>query len=111
VTDDRRRSGPDHAFAMEPPELAAMVRAIRELEAALGDGEKRPRPDEEGERTWARRGVYAARALGAGARLEARDLKVVRPALGLPPSALPELLGRPLRRALEVDEPLRPEDV
>ena len=93
LTDDRRRPGPDHGFAMEPAELRAMVDAIRELEAALGDGEKRPRPAEEDERTWARRSVYAARPLGVGARLEARDLKVVRPALGLPPAALPGLLS------------------
>jgi len=42
--------------------------------------------------------------------LEARDLKVVRPAIGLPPSALASLLGRRVERALDADEPLRPGD-
>jgi N-acetylneuraminate synthase/N,N'-diacetyllegionaminate synthase len=111
LTDDRRRPGPDHPFAMEPSELRAMVDAIRELEAALGDGAKRPRPEEESERTWARRSIYAARPLGVGTVLEARDLKLVRPAIGLPPAALPTLVGRRLRRPLEVDEPVRAEDV
>jgi N-acetylneuraminate synthase/N,N'-diacetyllegionaminate synthase len=111
LTDDRRRPGPDHPFAMEPAEMRAMVAAIRELETGLGDGVKRPRPEEASERTWARRSIYAARRLGAGAVLEPRDLKVVRPALGLPPSALGDLVGRRLRRALEPDEPLRAEDV
>jgi len=110
LTDDRRRPGPDHAFAMEPAELGAMVAAIRELEAALGDGEKRPRPDEEAERVWARRSLHAARRLVAGTTLEARDVKVVRPALGLPPGELERVLGRKLRRALEPDEPLAAED-
>ncbi len=110
-TDDRRRPGPDHSFAMEPADWRAMVEAIRELESALGDGAKRPRPDEESERTNARRGVHAARALAAGAALEARDLKLVRPAIGLPPAALPSLVGRRLKRALEVDEPLCAEDL
>jgi N,N'-diacetyllegionaminate synthase len=87
-----------------------MVTAIRDLEMALGDGRKRPQRDEEGERIWARRSVYAARSLGVGAVLEARDLKVVRPALGLPPAALADLVGRRLGRALEADEPVRPED-
>jgi N,N'-diacetyllegionaminate synthase len=109
-TDDRTRPGPDHPFAMEPAEFRDMVSAIRDLEAALGDGEKRPRCGEEGERTWARRSVHAARALGAGAVLEARDLKIVRPALGLPPAAFASLLGRRLGRALEIDEPLRAGD-
>ena len=109
-TDDRRRPGPDHPFAMEPDDFRAMVTAIRELELALGDGEKRPRSGETDERTWARRAVYAARPLPAGTLIEARDLKVVRPALGLPPAALAGLLGRRLGRALEADEPLHAED-
>ncbi|HZP41160.1 MAG TPA: N-acetylneuraminate synthase family protein [Candidatus Binatia bacterium] len=111
LTDDRRRPGPDHPFAMEPDDFRAMVAAIRELETGLGDGAKRPRPDEEGERTGARRSLHAARALPAGATLEARDVKIVRPAAGLPPSALESVVGRRLRRALEVDEPLAAEDV
>jgi sialic acid synthase SpsE len=110
LTDDRSRPGPDHPFAMEPREFRAMVEAVREIEAALGDGEKRPRPDEEAERTWARRSLHAARPLGRGAVLAARDVKVVRPALGLPPAALPTILGRRLVRALEADEPIRAED-
>ncbi len=109
-TDDRRRPGPDHSFAMEPNEFRAMVSAIRELESALGDGEKRPRRDEEPERLWARRSLHVAHALAPGATLEARDLKIVRPADGLPPDALALVLGRRVRRALEPDQPLYAED-
>ncbi len=110
ITDDRNRRGPDHGYAMEPGEFRAMVDAIRELETGLGDGTKRPRPDEEPERRWARRSVYAARSLPAGSLLEATDLKVVRPALGLEPDAVLQLIGRTLRRPLAVDEPVREED-
>jgi len=110
-TDDRRRSGPDHGFAMEPGDWRAMVDAIRTLEAGLGDGVKRPRPGEEAERLWARRGIHAARPLAAGATLAARDLKVVRPAEGLPPAALARVLGRRLARALDADEPVTAEDL
>jgi len=110
LTDDRRRPGPDHSFAMEPHEFRAMVAAIREVEAALGDGDKVPRAGEAEERTWARRAIFAARPLQAGTVLEARDLKIVRPAIGLPPAALADAVGRRLRRPLEVDEPLAAED-
>jgi N,N'-diacetyllegionaminate synthase len=110
LTDDRRRRGPDHGYAMEPAEFQAMVGAVRELESALGDGSKRPCAAEEPERVWARRALHAARPLAAGTKLEARDLKVVRPADGLPPAALGSVLGRTLRRALECDEPLRAGD-
>lgn len=109
-TDDHDRRGPDHGFAMEPAEFRAMVDAIRMLESALGDGTKQPRPDETPERQWARRGVWAARSLPAGSVLEAADLKIVRPAFGLPPDALLQLVGRRLRRALAVDEPVREGD-
>jgi N-acetylneuraminate synthase/N,N'-diacetyllegionaminate synthase len=110
VTDDRSRRGPDHPYAMEPREFRAMIDAIRELESGLGDGAKRPRPDEQPERRWARRSVYAARSLPAGTTLEPNDLKIVRPALGLEPDAVLHLIGRKLRRALAVDEPIREED-
>jgi N,N'-diacetyllegionaminate synthase len=110
LTDDRRRRGPDHGYAMEPAEFEAMVAAIRDLESALGDGTKRPCPAEEPERVWARRALHAARPLPAGTTLEARDVKIVRPAEGLPPAALGTVLGRTLVRALECDEPLRPGD-
>ncbi|TAK12830.1 MAG: N-acetylneuraminate synthase, partial [Acidobacteria bacterium] len=43
---DRTLPGPDHAASLEPPELNALVAAIRNVEAALGDGEKRPMPSE-----------------------------------------------------------------
>ena len=87
-----------------------MIDAIRELESGLGDGAKRPRPDEQPERRWARRSVYAARSLPAGTLLEPHDLKIVRPAIGLEPDAVLHLIGRTLRRALAVDEPIREED-
>jgi sialic acid synthase SpsE len=46
-TTDRGRPGPDHRFALEPGEFAEMVRAIRDTEAALGDGVKRRAPAED----------------------------------------------------------------
>jgi N,N'-diacetyllegionaminate synthase len=110
-TDDRGRRGPDHGFAMEPQDFRAMVTALREIEAGLGDGAKRPRPDEVAERTWARRSVFAARALAAGAMLGPNDLKIVRPAVGLAPSALADLVGRRLARPLVEDQPLSAEDL
>jgi sialic acid synthase SpsE len=96
---------------MEPAEFRAMAAAVRELECGLGDGEKRPRPGEEPERRWARRSVYAARALVTGTVLAEADLKVVRPAIGLAPAAVDRLIGRRLVRPLAVDEPLAAEDV
>jgi len=96
VTDDRGRPGPDHPYALELAELTALVRSIRDLEAALGDGVKRPSPSEEAERRFSFRGVYAARPLAAGKTLTADDLKCVRPAGPLGPADVAALLGQRL---------------
>jgi N-acetylneuraminate synthase len=45
-TDDRKRSGPDHPFAMEPREFTLLIEGIRALERALGDGKKKVEPSE-----------------------------------------------------------------
>jgi len=60
VTFDRSLDGPDHPFAMEFDELAAMIADIRILETALGDGEKRPAASEINRRRNLRRGRYDA---------------------------------------------------
>jgi N,N'-diacetyllegionaminate synthase len=106
-TDDRTRGGEEHARAVAPDELAALVAAIRELERALAPGRAKSEPDAEARRRTTRRAIYAARALPAGTIIQASDLKVVRPAAGLPPEALGRLLGRQLCEAVEADEPIR----
>lgn len=111
VTDDRGRPGPDHPYALEMAELAALVRSIRDLEAALGDGVKRPSPNEEVERRFSFRGVYAARPLAAGAVIEPADLKCVRPAAALAPADVAALVGRRLTTDLPAHAALAWSDV
>jgi sialic acid synthase SpsE len=105
-TDDTSRSGPDHPFAMDIPAMAAMVREIRNLEAALGDGIKRLMPSEVETVVIQRRGLVATRDLPCGHVLADGDLAVLRPARGLPPSALPLVVGRPLRRDVAAGQPI-----
>lgn len=97
VTTSRELPGPDHMAALEPEELAEMVPAIRATEAALGDGVKRPAPSEEANIPIVRRSLHATRELQAGHTLEREDLVALRPASGLPPSALSSVVGRRLR--------------
>jgi sialic acid synthase SpsE len=63
VTFDRSQAGPDHPFAMTMPEFAQMVRDLRHLEPALGDGRKRPCDSEVAKRARIRRGVYDPKTL------------------------------------------------
>ena len=62
---DRSLPGPDHKASLEPAELTQMVRDIRALQAALGDGGKTPQPSEWDTRQAARQQVVASRDIAA----------------------------------------------
>jgi N,N'-diacetyllegionaminate synthase len=96
---DRTMEGPDHPFALEPDELAAMVSGIRDTQAALGDGRKDgPTPEESGEMyTLGRRSLIVARDLPAGTVLDEEMITVKRPGFGIPPKHLEIVVGRALK--------------
>lgn len=108
---DRSMPGPDHKASLEPAELSAMMRAIRAVEAARGDGVKAPRPVELPLRAVARKSLHAARDLPAGHALGPGDLVALRPGDGVQPSRLSALLGTRLRRPLAEGEQLTEADV
>jgi N,N'-diacetyllegionaminate synthase len=104
LTLDKTLAGPDHRASLDPPEFAAMVRAIRAVEAALGDGVKRPMPSEADTRRVARKSLVAARPLRAGERLAAEDVLIKRPGTGISPADLDKAVGRRLVHDVAVDE-------
>jgi sialic acid synthase SpsE len=105
-TTSRDRPGPDHRFALEPDELTAMVRAIRDAEAALGDGIKRMAEAEADLYETARRSLHAARDIEAGTILREADVAVLRPGTGLEVRDLPHVIGRTAQRRIGRHEPL-----
>lgn len=105
---DRTLPGPDHAASLEPDELRQMVSAIRHVERALGDGLKRPAPQEVANRAIARRSIVAARPIRAGAAFVVDDLACKRPGLGVSPLDYWDLVGRRARRDYAADEPIEP---
>lgn len=105
-TTSRDRPGPDHRFALEPDELAAMIGAIRDAEAALGDGIKRMAPAEADLYLTARRSLHAARDIEAGTVLGEGDIAVLRPGTGIEVRDLPHVVGRTARRRIARHEPL-----
>jgi pseudaminic acid synthase len=98
--------GPDHRFAIEPGELTAMVRAIRDAHDALGSGIKRMAPAEEDLYVTARRSLFAAREIAAGAVLTEDDVAILRPGTGIEVRDLPKVVGRTARRSIGRHEPL-----
>jgi N-acetylneuraminate synthase len=97
---DRTLPGPDHKASLEPGELAALVRSIRQIETALGDGSKHPAASETDTAAVARKSLVAVCDLAVGTVLERSHLAIRRPGTGLPPSRLEAVVGRRLRRAL-----------
>ncbi len=100
LTVDRALPGPDHRASCEPDELAALVRGVRDVEAALGDGIKRPAPCEADNRQQVRRSLATARAVSAGHALGPADLTALRPGTGIAPAHADRLVGRRARRDL-----------
>jgi N,N'-diacetyllegionaminate synthase len=97
-TIDRTLPGPDHRASLEPAELAAMVRGIRNTEAALGDGRKEPRPAERAVAAVARRSLCYREDLAVGARVEERNLIALRPGTGIATTELDTIVGRRLHK-------------
>lgn len=79
-TDDRQRPGPDHPFSMDPQGWADMVVTTRQLEAALGSGEKFITGNETETAVIQRRCLRAARDIRAGETLTREMIDVLRPA-------------------------------
>ena len=108
---DKKAPGPDHRASLDPMELKALVRSIRHLETALGDGIKRCMPSETESRLLARKSVVAAVDIPKGTVIAQEHLALKRPGSGLPPKFTSELMGKKVRRALMKDEIIRYNDL
>lgn len=103
VTLDRALGGEDGGFSLNVDEFAAMVRAVRNTEKALG----RVSYDvNEANRKFAR-SLYVVKPVHKGERLTETNVRSVRPNVGLPPGCLDDVIGRVAVRDLSFGEPLR----
>ncbi len=101
---DNSMAGPDHKASCEPDELAALISDIRVLEQSLGSGEKRPADCEIDNRRIVRRSIAAKYDLPEGTVIKDDMLTCLRPADGIAPFKLDELMGRTLSRALKAGQ-------
>jgi N,N'-diacetyllegionaminate synthase len=97
---DRSLPGPDHRASAEPEELGRLVAGVRRVEAALGDGVKRPAACEADTARVARRSLVAACAIPAGTVLEPLMVTALRPGGGIAADRGPEVFGRRSRAAI-----------
>ena len=104
LTLDRNWPGPDHKASLEPDEFAVMVRAIRNIEQAMGDGIKRPSPSESKNKSIARKSLVAARSIKAGEQFTPENLTAKRPGTGVSPMRWDKAMGRTATRDYDADE-------
>lgn len=100
----RADGGPDAAFSLEPAELAALCENCRSAWAALGRVSYERAPSEAGSATF-RRSLYVVEDVAEGATFTPRNVRSIRPGLGLAPKHLPEILGRRAARAVKRGTP------
>lgn len=101
---DRNLPGPDHKASLEPDDLAALVKAVRRVETALGSPEKTAAAAERPNIAIARKSIVATRPIAAGEVFTEENISVKRPGNGISPMRWFEVLGRPAPRAFSTDE-------
>ena len=101
---DKTMEGPDHKASLEPQELREMVRCIREIEVALGDGIKQESESEKKNKPIARKSIVANRHIKVGEIFSEENLCVKRPAHGLSPMEWDNVIGQVAKKDFEEDE-------
>jgi len=104
LTLDCNLSGPDHKASLEPGPFGQMVKAIRNIEEALGSKVKAPSPSELSNKPITRRSLVASRAIKAGEVFTTNNIVAKRPGTGISPMRWDEVIGRTASRDFEPDE-------
>ena len=100
---DRNMEGPDHKASLEPQELAEMIRSIRNVEQAIGDGVKKVSASELKNQDIARKSIIAARAIKPGEVFTEENITTKRPGNGIDPMRWFDLLGKTAKHDYEED--------
>lgn len=101
---DKTMEGPDHKASLEPDELKAMVKAIRNIEMAIGDIEKKPTSSEKDNISVVRKSIVAKRRIEAGEIFSDDNLTTKRPGIGVSPMLWDSVIGTAAKRIYEEDE-------
>lgn len=103
---DKNMNGPDHKASLEPQDLRAMVKAIRNIEQALGSGHKVISASERKNIEVARKSIVAACPIRKGDLLTDENLTVMRPGNGISPMRWEEVVGTYATRNYQEEEPI-----
>ena len=104
---DKNLPGPDHSASLEPTDLQLMIKAIRNIESALGSDRKTCTSSEKKNVTSVRKSIVAASLIREGEVFTEENLAVKRPATGLSPMLWDTVIGRRASRSFQEDEPIK----
>jgi N-acetylneuraminate synthase/N,N'-diacetyllegionaminate synthase len=108
---DKSLPGPDHSASLDPGELKELVKGIRQIESAMGTGERRLSPAEAEIKKVARRSIIAGKDIPKGTMITEDMLVLKRPGTGLHPDFLPHIIGSRSRAAVRRDQLIRLNDI
>lgn len=101
---DKKMTGPDHKASLDPNELSDMVKSIRHIEDALGNGEKKPSESETKNIVIARKSIVAKKKIKKGDIFSEANITTKRPGDGISPMEWFQIIGRPANRDYLGDE-------
>lgn len=101
---DKTMEGPDHKASLEPKELQEMVRSIRNIEMALGDGIKTPTVSERKNKPIARKSIVAKSMINIGEAYSEENLDIKRPGTGISPMLWDDIIGTIANKNYQIDE-------
>jgi len=107
---NKKLKGPDHLHSMEPKEFLGMVKKIRELEKALGDGIKKVENSEKQTRIIQRRGIWTTTKIKRGEGFSRTNIVALRPVHGISANKMRFILKKTAKRNLKANQPIKEHD-
>ncbi len=104
LTLDRRMKGPDHKASLEPDEFARMIKAVRNIEKAFGNGIKKPSKSEFKNIPIVRKSIVAKRPINKGEIFTEENTTVKRPGTGISPMRWNDIIGTEAPKDYKEDE-------
>ena len=103
---DKKMSGPDHSFSIDPNGLKSLISQIHEIDQMKGDGIKIPQFSEIKNRLTIRKSITAKRDLQQGEKIQEDDIAIKRPADGIEPKYITMILGKTINTNIKKDSPI-----
>ena len=107
LTISRKMEGPDHYASLEEDEFTKMVKSIRNIEIAMGDGKKKPAKNEIKNIYTVRKSIKARKLINKGDIFSEENLLVARPNSGLSPMKWNKVIGKKAKKSVNIGEDIK----